>query len=154
MHDANSLRIIWFVIIFSIFLSVQAQARWPRALLPQWCLPIGAALFVFGLILRWYSIIHLGRFFTVNVAIAADHQLVETGPYRFIRHPSYTGALLAFIGFAMAMRNWASFLVIAIPIGVAVLYRIKVEERALIQAFGDRYLAYSRQTKSLIPFIY
>jgi hypothetical protein len=97
------------------------------------------ALFVGGMVLRWYSIIHLGRFFTVNVAIAADHQLVETGPYRFVRHPSYTGALLAFIGFAIVLRNWASVLVISLPIAFAFLYRINVEERALVQALGERY---------------
>lgn len=153
-RDANSLRILWVIIIVSIWLSIQAQVRWPRALLPSWFVPVGVILFILGLILRWYAIIHLGRFFTVNVAIAADHQLVDTGPYRFVRHPSYTGALLAFIGFAMAMRNWASFLVIAIPIGLGFLYRIKVEERALVEAFGERYLAYSKHTKSLIPFIF
>lgn len=106
------------------------------------------------MVLRWYSIIHLGRFFTVNVAIAADHQLVDTGPDRFVRHPSYTGALLAFIGFTMVMRNWASVLVISLPIALAFLYRINVEERALVQALGERYRAYIKRTKRLIPFVY
>ncbi|HMG05340.1 MAG TPA: isoprenylcysteine carboxylmethyltransferase family protein, partial [Chthoniobacterales bacterium] len=103
---------------------------------------------------RWYSIVHLGRFFTVDVAIAADHQLIDTGPYRYVRHPSYTGALLAFIGFAMALRNWASVLIISLPIAFAFLYRINVEERALIQALGERYRAYIKRTKRLIPFVY
>lgn len=106
------------------------------------------------MVLRWYSIIHLGRFFTVNVAIAADHQLVDTGAYRFVRHPSYTDALLAFIGFAMVLRNWASVLVISLPIAFAFLYRINVEERALVQAFGERYRAYIKRTKRLIPLVY
>ena len=152
--DANSLRILWFVIIVSIWLSLQAHGLWRHALLPPWCIPIGVGLFVVGIILRWYSIIHLGRFFTVNVAIAADHQLIDTGPYRFVRHPSYTGALLAFVGFAMVLRNWASVLVLALPIGFAFLYRINVEERALLQAFGERYRVYTQRTKRLIPFIY
>jgi protein-S-isoprenylcysteine O-methyltransferase Ste14 len=152
--DANSLRVLWIVIIVCIWLSIQAQGRWPNAVLPPWFVPIGVVLFVGGMILRWYSIIHLGRFFTVNVAIAADHQLVDTGPYRFIRHPSYTGALLAFIGFATVLRNWASVLVISLPIGFAFLYRINVEERALIQALGERYRAYMKRTKRLIPLVY
>ena len=152
--DANSLRVLWIVIGLCIWLSIQAQSLWPRAVLPPWCVSIGVALFVVGMVLRWYSIIHLGRFFTVNVAIAADHQLVETGPYRFVRHPSYTGALLAFIGFAMVLRNWASVLLISLPIGFAFLYRINVEERALVQALGDRYRAYMKRTKRLIPFVY
>ena len=153
-RDANSLRVLWIVIIVCIWLSVQAQGRWPNAVLLPWFVPIGIVLFAGGMILRWYSIIHLGRFFTVNVAIAADHQLVDTGPYRFVRHPSYTGALLAFIGFAMVVRNWASVLIISLPIGFAFLYRINVEERALIQALGERYRAYMRRTKRLIPLVY
>jgi len=153
-RDANSLRILWVVIILSIWLSLRAQAHWPRASLPMWCVPIGVVLIALGLILRWYAIIHLGRFFTVNVAIAADHELVDTGPYRFVRHPSYTGSLLAFVGFAMVLRNWASLLVIALPISFAFLNRIRVEERVLLAALGERYRAYIKRTNRLIPFLY
>lgn len=102
-----------------VWLSIRAHSIWPRAVLPPWSVPAGVAVFAAGIVLRWYSIIHLGRFFTVNVAIAADHQLVDTGPYRFVRHPSYTGALLAFVGFGMVMRNWASVLVISMPVALA-----------------------------------
>lgn len=152
--DVNSLRILWIVIIVCIWLSIRTQWRWPQAVLPPWSVPIGVAVFIGGMVLRWYSIIHLGRFFTVDVAIAADHQLVDTGPYKFVRHPSYTGALLAFIGFAMVLRNWASVLVISLPICLAFLYRITVEERALVQALGERYRAYIKRTKRLIPLVY
>jgi len=152
--DAHSLRVLWGVIIVCTWLSIRAQGRWPEAVLPPWSVPIGVVLFVVGLVLRWYSIIHLGRFFTVNVAIATDHQLVDTGPYRFVRHPSYTGALLAFVGFAMVLRNWASVLMISLPIAFAFLYRINIEERALAQALGERYRAYIKRTKRLIPLVY
>lgn len=152
--DANSLRVLWIAIGVGVWLSIQARSLWPAAMLPSWCFEAGVALFVIGILLRWYSIIHLGRFFTVDVAIAADHRLVDTGPYRFVRHPSYTGALLAFIGYGLVMRNWASLLLISAPIFVAFLYRINVEERVLVQALGDRYRAYSARTKRLIPFIY
>jgi protein-S-isoprenylcysteine O-methyltransferase len=152
--DANSLRVIWIVIGVAVWSSIQARSLWPQALLPSWCFEAGVAFFILGILLRWYSIIHLGRFFTVDVAIAADHQLVETGPYRFVRHPSYTGALLAFIGFGLVMRNWASLLLISAPIFFAFLYRINVEERALLAALGERYRAYREKTTRLIPFIY
>jgi protein-S-isoprenylcysteine O-methyltransferase Ste14 len=142
------------VIGLSIWFSIRAPSIWPEAGLQSWCVPAGAALFLVGVIVRWYSIVHLGRFFTVDVAIAADHQLIDTGPYRYVRHPSYTGALLAFIGFAMALRNWASVLIISLPIAFAFLYRINVEERALIQALGERYRTYIKRTKRLIPFVY
>ena len=152
--DANSLRVLWIAIGVGVWLSIQARSRWPQAMLPPWCFEAGVALFVFGILLRWYSIIHLGRFFTVDVAIAADHQVVDTGPYRFVRHPSYTGALLAFIGYGLVMRNWASLLLISGPIFFAFLYRINVEELALLGALGERYRAYSKKTKRLIPFVY
>ena len=152
--DANSLRFLWIAIVICVWLSFLARALWPRATMPLWAVSIGVCIFALGIFLRWYSIIHLGRFFTVNVSIAENHELIETGPYRFIRHPSYTGALLGFVGFGMVLRNWVSFLVLIVPISLAFLYRIHVEERALIEGLGDRYLAYINRTKRLIPFIY
>jgi protein-S-isoprenylcysteine O-methyltransferase len=152
--DANSLRVLWIVIIVCIWLAIEVAGRWPNALLPPWAIPIGVVLFISGMVLRWYSIVYLGRFFTVNVAIATDHQLVETGPYRYVRHPSYTGALFAFIGFALVLRSWVSVIVIFLPIALAFLYRIRVEERALAQALGESYRAYVERTKRLIPFVY
>jgi protein-S-isoprenylcysteine O-methyltransferase len=155
-QDANSLRLLWIVIGLSIFLGFQAAHRWPGALLPQrhFLAIVALILFIGGLFLRWFSIIQLGRFFTVNVAIAEDHQLIDSGPYRFIRHPSYTGALLAFLGFALSLGNWAAILVMVVPIFFAFVYRMQVEEAALRSALGERYLAYTRRTKRLVPFIY
>lgn len=152
--DANSLRVLWIVIIICIWLSLQARTSLPNALLPSWFVPVGVAVFFIGIGLRWYAIIHLGRFFTVNVTIASDHQLVDTGPYRLVRHPSYTGALLAFVGFTLVVRNWVSLLVVLVPITVAFLYRINVEERALLEALGDRYRSYMARTKCLVPLVY
>ncbi len=154
--DANSLRVLWFTIGLSIFAGIQCitffrSARWPHA---ENVALAGIALFVLGLALRWAAIVHLGRFFTVDVAIAADHQLVESGPYRFVRHPSYTGALLAFVGFALSLQNWAAAIVMLVPIALAFAYRIRVEERVLRAALGERYVDYSRRTKRLLPFIY
>jgi protein-S-isoprenylcysteine O-methyltransferase len=115
---------------------------------------IGVALFACGIALRWYSIFYLGRFFTVDVAIAPGHELIEAGPYRFIRHPSYTGALLAFFGFALTLGNWLASLCLLLPIAAAFLWRIHVEERALSDALGEVYRGYVRRTKRLLPFIY
>lgn len=155
-RDANSLRLLWVVIGLSIFAAVQVAPRWRTAAIPApaFCAAAGIACFSAGLILRWLSIVWLGRFFTVNVAIAHDHQLVESGPYRLLRHPSYTGALLAFLGFGLSLQNWAALLVILGPISFAFLYRIRVEERALLATFGDRYRAYQQRAKRLVPFIY
>jgi protein-S-isoprenylcysteine O-methyltransferase Ste14 len=154
--DAGSLRFLWIIILASISLGVNMSRRWPVAALPYQHLfaALGVIVFVAGLVLRWYSIIQLGRFFTVNVAIAEDHQLIESGPYRWVRHPSYTGALLAFLGFGLSLGNWLALVVITVPISFAFAYRMNVEERALIGALGDRYASYARRRKRLVPFIY
>jgi protein-S-isoprenylcysteine O-methyltransferase Ste14 len=154
--DAGSLRFLWIVILVSISLAVNLSRRWQIAAIPHQHLfaALGVIIFVVGLILRWYSIIELGRFFTVNVAITEDHQLIKSGPYRWVRHPSYTGALLAFLGFGFSLGNWLALLVIMVPIFFAFAYRMKVEERALIGALGDRYASYAQRTKRLVPFIY
>jgi protein-S-isoprenylcysteine O-methyltransferase Ste14 len=88
------------------------------------------------------------------VTIEKDHELVERGPFRIVRHPSYTGVLLAFVGFALSLGNWAALLVILLPIGVAFIHRMNVEEDALSGALGPQYTDYMRRTKRLVPFIY
>jgi protein-S-isoprenylcysteine O-methyltransferase len=115
---------------------------------------LGCALFALGLTLRWYSIIYLGRFFTVNVAIHSGHEIIDTGPYRRIRHPSYTGALLAFLGLGLSLANWVSLALIVLPIFWAFSRRIATEETALSSALGSPYINYMRVTKRLVPFMY
>ena len=155
-RDRYSLPILWGVILFSIWLSITCVVWFPNAALSHQRAPyfFGLALFGCGLILRWYSIWYLGRYFTVDVAIAPEHRVVNTGPYRFMRHPSYTGALVALLGFGFCLGNWISILCLMLPIVAAFMWRIHVEERALLQALGHDYHAYMRQTKRLIPYIY
>ena len=155
-RDAQSWRLLWVVITFSIFLGLFVARHYPVGLLSHryFIAIIGAAVFVLGVILRLYAIFQLGRFFTVNVALASDHRLVEAGPYRLVRHPSYTGSLLAFLGFALTIGNWLTVVVIMLPIFLAFVYRMKVEERALLAGLGENYAAYLRRTKRLIPGIY
>jgi protein-S-isoprenylcysteine O-methyltransferase len=104
-----------------------------------------------GLALRWWAVVTLGRFFTVDVATHADHSLVDTGPFHFVRHPSYTGLLLAFLGFGVSMGNALSLLVLMPPIVAALSYRMRVEEAALRGALGAPYADYCARTKRLIP---
>jgi protein-S-isoprenylcysteine O-methyltransferase len=114
----------------------------------------GLALMVSGLLLRWWSVVHLGRFFTVNVAVADDHCVIVTGPYRVIRHPSYTGMLLTCLGVGVCFGNYASLLVMIVPIVALTLKRVRVEEEALSSALGQGYRTYMGHTKRLIPGIY
>lgn len=155
-HDRNSLRVLWIAIGLSIAAGIYLTHHVPAAALPHHrsFAIAGAVIFVVGLILRWWSIVQLGRFFTVNVSIAEDHRLVNSGPYRFVRHPSYTGALLAFLGFSLSLGNGAAVLAIMLPISAAFAYRIDVEERALIAGLGEAYRDYAARTKRLLPFVY
>ena len=154
--DRGSLALIWIVIVPSVILAFSMPYLLPSAgMRPVRTLTLaGTAIFAAGLALRWHAIVHLGRFFTVNVAIAADHRLIDTGPYRLVRHPSYTGALMAFLGLALCLANWASLLVMVLPIFTVFLWRMHVEEDALLEAFGDRYRQYMNATKRLIPSVY
>jgi protein-S-isoprenylcysteine O-methyltransferase len=156
--DQGSLALLWIVI------SVSVVAAYNLAYLaPSWnfsqslallAAPAGVVLFLLALALRWYAIVYLGRYFTVNVAIAADHKLIDTGPYRYVRHPSYTGALLAFVGLGLCMANGLSLACLLIPVFTVFLRRMAVEEAALTRGLGEVYVSYMRRTKRLLPGLY
>lgn len=111
-------------------------------------------MYVLGLALRWLSIAYLGRFFTVNVIVTTDQKVIDTGPYRWIRHPSYAGALLAFLGLGFCFANAATLFLLFVPAAAAFLYRIGIEEAALQAGLGAAYRRYMQRTKRLVPFIY
>jgi protein-S-isoprenylcysteine O-methyltransferase len=115
---------------------------------------VGLFLIIAGIMIRWSAILTLRRFFTVNVAIQDHHRLVKTGLYRIVRHPAYSGALLSFLGIAISLSNWIVLAFVAIPIVGAFAYRIRIEERALTEAFGEEYLEYVHITKRLIPWVF
>src|SRR4051812_5723964 len=155
-QDRSTLRVVWLVIMVSVAAGIYVARHWPAAALPhaRSLAFAGVVLFVAGLLLRWWAIITLGRFFTVDVTIEKDHELVERGPFRIVRHPSYTGVLLAFMGLALSLRNSVALLVILLPIGAAFIHRMNVEEDALSRTLGGRYTEYMKRTKRLVPFIY
>ena len=90
----------------------------------------------------------------MNVSISAEHRLVDSGPYRYVRHPTYAGALLTFVGLGFCFGNWLTTLFLTLPIMAAFLWRIRIEERALLDALGKNYRAYMKRTKRLIPRVY
>jgi protein-S-isoprenylcysteine O-methyltransferase Ste14 len=114
----------------------------------------GLALLVAGVAVRWRAIHTLGKFFTGTVLIREDHRLLRKGLYRHVRHPAYTGTLVAHLGLGLSFSNWYSLAFGLVPYAVAAGYRIRVEERALREAFGEEYEAYARATKRLIPKVY
>ena len=154
--DRGSFFALWAVIGLSIFCAISITHALPRFQVPfsiavYWT---GVIMFLCGSALRWWSIIHLGRFFTVNVAIAKDHRVVDNGPYRLVRHPSYSGVFIAFIGLGLLLCNWLAAVVLVVPVVGMFMWRMHVEEHALLAALGEHYAAYMRRTKRIIPFVY
>ncbi|RPI02359.1 MAG: isoprenylcysteine carboxylmethyltransferase family protein [Calditrichaeota bacterium] len=115
---------------------------------------IGLSLIISGLAIRWAAILSLRRYFTVNVAIRKGHQLYGKGLYGTIRHPSYLGSLVSFLGLGVALSNWISLSILLLFITTAFIRRIKLEEQVLIQTFGKEYEDYCRSTWRLIPWLY
>ena len=162
-QDKSTLGMIWLVIGLSIAAGnfvARSTFLWAAGVwmfeMPQSNAieVVAVVLFAAGLILRWWAIVTLGRFFTVDVVIEKDHELVQRGPFRWVRHPSYSGVLLAFLGWALTWRNWAVIAVVLLPIFIAFVRRMNVEEDALSRALGDKYRDYVRRTNRLIPGLY
>jgi protein-S-isoprenylcysteine O-methyltransferase Ste14 len=112
---------------------------------------IGAAVFVLGLLLAVWARVHLGRNWGMPMTERAEPELVTSGPYRFVRHPIYSGLLLGLVGTALA-TNLLGFL-IALVLGAYFYYAASVEEKNLIATFPSAYPAYRLGTKMLIPFV-
>lgn len=153
-RDKSSLKVLMIANMltwwFSIAWSLNATGAMGRPIL-QW---IGLAVLALGIAIRSTAIVQLGRFHTPNVAILGDHQLLETGLYRYVRHPSYLGAFVAFVGFGLTLDNWISLAAIMVVLPGSYLYRMHEEDAALLVAFGDSYRAYCQRTKRLIPWVY
>jgi protein-S-isoprenylcysteine O-methyltransferase len=151
--DRGSMRLLWITIFVGLALA-NAAAFVPMARLPipaSVARSMSLALLLFGLGIRWTAILTLGRFFTVDVAIRSDHAIVQHGLYRYVRHPSYTGLLIAFLGLGMVSANWLSIVVLLVPITLGVLHRVAVEERALLESLGSSYADYCVRTKRFVP---
>jgi protein-S-isoprenylcysteine O-methyltransferase Ste14 len=125
-------------------------SRWlPAGTTPQW---LGVGLVAAGLALSVWARRVLGGNWSATVTLKEDHEIIRAGPYRLVRHPIYTGLLVAFTGCAVARGEWRGL--VAVAIAAAALWRkLALEERWLTEEFGARYSDYRRQTRALIPFI-
>ena len=123
----------------------------PATSWPLWA-TTGAILVVAGLLFTVWAREHLGRNWSDIVTIKVDHELIVSGPYRIVRHPIYTGLLLAFLGQAIARGEWRGLIGVALGLW-AFWLKSRVEERLMREQFGAAYETYSQRVASLIPFV-
>ena len=122
-------------------------ARWPIFV-------AGLAIVFLGIALRQWAVLALGRFFTVQVRVRSDQTVVDTGPYRWVRHPSYTGIIVSFFGVGVALENWLSLAALVVIPTIGLVIRIRVEERVLLDALGEPYRQFSAGRARLIPKVW
>jgi protein-S-isoprenylcysteine O-methyltransferase Ste14 len=156
VQDRGSLIVLWVVIFSAMFFGSSIGATYAPAAFQagHWLRYACLGLLMLGLAIRWTAIYTLGKAFSANVAIHSTQKLNQSGLFRWMRHPSYTGMMLIFLAMGLNTRNWLGLgIIVALP-AAALLYRIHVEEAALTGAFGAEYVEYSQRTKRLIPGIY
>lgn len=152
-HDARTRIIIRAALYVAIAVGTVAPTALPALRIPGHGWTNGAGLLVMwlGLVIRVWAVVSLGQAFRTTVEVDAGQVVVTSGPYRWVRHPSYTGLLVFAAGFGLALGNWLSLAVCAVLPAMALLRRIKVEEDELTRVLGDEYDAYRIGTKRLIP---
>jgi protein-S-isoprenylcysteine O-methyltransferase Ste14 len=114
---------------------------------------VGTVLLIAGSVLRRMCWRTLGRYFTGDVQVRPDQPVIDHGPYRRVRHPSYTGGMIMFAGVGVALSNWLSLFVLVITSVGVYSYRVAVEERVLLETIGPAYLDYMKRTTRFIPYI-
>lgn len=153
--DKSSLWLLYCLITVGYAMSFSIGAtKMGRIYLWNTFFGIGMVLVVAGLMIRVHSILTLKQFFTYSVAKVEDQKIIETGLYKFIRHPGYLGQWVIFIGISISTSNWLSVLAMLIPITIGYIYRIQVEERFMAEQMGADYLNYQVRTKRIIPRLY
>ncbi len=115
---------------------------------------VGICMIVLGIFLRVWAIRTLGKYFTATVVLQQKQTLITSGPYRIVRHPSYLGAFLSIVGCAVFLNAYLSIIIAAILMCFSYIIRIRAEEKALIQYFGNDYLQFSKKTNRLFPLIW
>ena len=145
---------IWALVYVLLTAGISWALGWPRLLgLPSPLL--GVELVALASILPIWAIVLFKRAGTeVNPTSVANRELITSGPYKVLRHPSYLGMLLLAIGAGAVWGNWLGLGVLTLLTLAGVAYRIHVEERALLEELGDRYRSYAEHHKRLIPFVW
>ncbi len=157
VRDRGSLRLLRVTIPLGVLSCFMSATRARSTSFDQALRPLfyaGVTLMIAGLLLRWWAVRSLGRYFTIDVAVHSDQPIVQTGPYRLIRHPAYTGSVLTFIGIALALGTWLGLLLMLFFVLTGFSVRIHIEEAALTAALGEPYQVYRRRSWRLLPGIF
>jgi protein-S-isoprenylcysteine O-methyltransferase Ste14 len=153
--DAHSLPIIWFTLLPVVLLAVYIVGRFPMPMFPDSGYRVwGLVVLYIGLVLRVLAVRELGALFTVQVTIRQGHKLKTDGLYRYLRHPNYFAVLICFTGFGITLNNWISLALVVLVVIAVFILRIRIEERILVEQFGDEYLDYKKRTSGFIPGVY
>jgi protein-S-isoprenylcysteine O-methyltransferase Ste14 len=152
--DLGSFWLIQAGQLFAVVVGLFAPRWVPAANLPSWLWLVGALIMLIGAVIRTWSLRVLGGSFHRDVRVERGQTLVTSGPYRWVRHPSYTGALLLFAGLGIAQANVVSVVVLVVVPTAVYLRRIKIEEAALTTVLGDRYRSFAAHRARLLPWVY
>jgi protein-S-isoprenylcysteine O-methyltransferase Ste14 len=154
--DSGSMKVLLAGMGLALFIA------YPIAFVKAWSFPqswhvplfaVGVLLMILGSLLRRYCWRTLGESFTGDVSVRPDQQIISSGPYRLVRHPSYTAGMLMYIGIGLALGSWFSLALLTIATYATYSYRVIVEERVLLDALGEPYAAYMKERKRFIPYV-
>jgi protein-S-isoprenylcysteine O-methyltransferase len=154
--DRNSMLVVVACTFAGVVGAITIARRMDAAALPdaRWLLFAGLVLMGAGIAFRQWAVAVLGRFFTVDVRVQPGQTVVERGPYRWLRHPSYTGLIATFVGIGLALDNWAALAVVAVVPTAGLVFRIHFEERALLDSLGEPYRRFAAGRPRLFPGIW
>jgi protein-S-isoprenylcysteine O-methyltransferase Ste14 len=141
------------VVLVTISLSL-SLIGWLSLPMPRVVFALGIGILVLGVAVRQWSHVSLGRFHQGVVTIHDEHQVVEDGPYRWVRHPMYAGSAVAFLGVGLSLGTYPGLVLTFVGTLPSMLRRIRVEERALESALGERYTTFARDRRRLVPGIW
>lgn len=155
-NDDGSLGLLLTGTVVGLALLILAPRIAPGAeITPAWlAFVVGLTIYLAGFGMRRWSEMTLGRYFTFSVMTSADQPVVTTGPYRYVRHPGYTGVVLIVVGAGVVTGNWVGLVGWTLLVLLPLLYRIHVEEDALLGALGETYRDYAIHHKRLIPLVW
>jgi protein-S-isoprenylcysteine O-methyltransferase Ste14 len=151
-------RSFWFILpgFLAVFFAPPLEWMYLPPVIPRlfWMQVAGLVLILLAVALRMWARVHIRDLYSGHVEVQVGHHLVQSGPYRFIRHPGYTGFLLVALGLVIGYSSWIGLAALPILLLPGLGYRMRVEERLLTNQFGEEYQAYCLRTRRLIPFLW